>query len=211
MVLIHLPTLPRYAANTAPEQLEEDISGRKFTLRDEVVGMGASAGAMHVISHFLSSGQHYSVRMSRQVLYPDLRAGPAVLLGGFSSPPAIAEMRNWRYRMIQAGASKIIDTQKPGIEWRAIGLQDNGRAEVDRALVTRVLDTSTGNPLVSLCGITTFGTQAAAEFVASEQSLKELFSHAPRDWGGRNLQAVITVQVKDDAPGPQKIEAAWFW
>ena len=81
----------------------------------------------------------------------------------------------------------------------------------DYALITRVVESSGGKALVVLCGITTFGTQAAAEFVTSEERLQGLFARAPQDWKNGNLQAVISMRVKDDVPGPPKLEAAWFW
>lgn len=216
-VMISLPTLPRYLVSSEigarvreprhdPNLL---VPLADIWVKDDVVGMGASIGTAQIAAHLARMGHLYTIKSGRDLRFADIRSGPAVLLGGFSSAWTLEEMREWRFRIVQPGS--IVDTQNSQTVWNVEGLRRDGRADKDYALITRVAKSSGGKALVALCGITTFGTQAAAEFVTSEDRLKELFGHAPSHWNGSNFQAVISMRVKDDFPGSPKLEAAWFW
>jgi len=203
LVLISLPVVPRYLASGI------GTAEQRIWLKDDVVGMGAATGAAHLAAHLRFPG--YRIKSGKDVRYSDLRSGPTVLLGGFSSEWTMQEMAGWRFRFEAKAPQRVIDVREPGREWVVEGSLPNGRATVDYAIVSRSQDSSTGQTFLALAGVTTFGTQAAAEFVLSEERLAELFAQAPKGWSGRNLQAVISMGVKDDTPGPPKLMASHFW
>jgi hypothetical protein len=218
-VVISLPVLPRYQVlGQFDRALREgtiapgaQIPADRVQLKDEVVGMGAGVGAAQLTGLLGRWKAPFGIKAGKDLRYSDLRSGPVVLLGGYSSAWTLDEMKSWRYRMIPGPPGQIADTQNLGQTWRVEGFRTDGRADRDFALITKVATSSHGNAILALSGITTFGTQAAAEFVVQEERVKELFGRAPKDWSGANLQAVISMRVKDDTPGPAKLEAAWFW
>jgi hypothetical protein len=81
----------------------------------------------------------------------------------------------------------------------------------DYGLVTRLLDSKTGQFVVSVAGITAAGTQAASEFVSSSEDLEKGLRDAPPDWAQKNLQIVVHTTVTDSIPGPPEIVATYIW
>ena len=217
-ILISLPVLPRYLVSGPIEQALRDPAAdpqhmfpmSQIWTKDEVVGMGAGIGAAHIAAWLARSNQPYRIKAARDVRFSDLRSGPTVLLGGFSSSWTLQEMKGWRFRMVSGSPGYIVDSHS-GQQWQAEGFRLNGRADKDYALITRVAEASGGRAMVALSGITTFGTQAAAEFATSEDRMQALFIRAPRGWTTGNLQALVSSRINDDVPGPPILEQAWFW
>ena len=60
-----------------------------------------------------------------------------------------------------------------------------------------------------LAGITTFGTQAAAEFVSRNDALKSLLSYLKVSPNGdiEPFEAVISVKINDEVPMEERIVA----
>jgi hypothetical protein len=52
---------------------------------------------------------------------------------------------------------------------------------------------------------------AAAEFLSDPEQLESLAQRAPRDWRRKNMQAVLSVPVKDGKAGTAKVLASYFW
>ncbi len=69
----------------------------------------------------------------------------------------------------------------------------------------------TGNTLMIACGLTTFGTQIAAELLVDPRPLAKLLSQAPSDWKRRNFQALIHTRIIGSTPGPPDILETYFW
>jgi hypothetical protein len=60
-------------------------------------------------------------------------------------------------------------------------------------------------------GITVFGTFAAGEFLTDKDEMKKLSSFAPRGWGAKNMELVLSTDVIRGHSGPAAIVAAQFW
>jgi hypothetical protein len=218
-VLISIPQLYRHQVSNRVRDHFRDgaatepllVAPREIYMRDDIIGIGAGIGSARLSAFFATRGQSYQIRVGRDVRFADLRSRAAILLGGFSSQWSMDEQANLRFRLQLNPTGRVIDTQDPSRLWTPRNLHPDGRADTDYAVLTRLSESSTGNALLMASGITTFGTQAAVEFALDEPALRELFAHAPGNWSGRNLQAVLSMKIKDDAPGPAKLEAWWFW
>jgi hypothetical protein len=81
----------------------------------------------------------------------------------------------------------------------------------DFGVVTRLLNSKTGQFVVSTAGILSDGTQAAAEFVSSSGYLEEALRTAAPDWVKKNLQFVVQTTVTDSVPGPPQVVAIYTW
>jgi hypothetical protein len=81
----------------------------------------------------------------------------------------------------------------------------------DFGIVTRLLNSKTGQFVVSTAGTLASGTQAAGEFVSSSGYLEEALRTAPSDWAKKNLQFVIQTTVTDSVPGPPQVVAIYTW
>jgi hypothetical protein len=81
----------------------------------------------------------------------------------------------------------------------------------DFGIVTRLLNSKTGQFVVSTAGIQADGTQAAAELVSSSRYLEEALRSAGSGWAKKNLQVVIQTTVTDSVPGPPQAVAVYTW
>ena len=84
-------------------------------------------------------------------------------------------------------------------------------ATEDWAIVSRVIDPTTGRVVVTASGLAKFGTEAAGEFLICGSCMRELDATAPRGWDRKNMQIVIAANVVGRAAGPPRIVAMYFW
>jgi hypothetical protein len=87
----------------------------------------------------------------------------------------------------------------------------HGEYTVDYGIVSRLLDSKTGQFLISAAGIGSPGTQAAGEVVSNPEYLAEALRTAPADWDKKNIQLVVQTNVIDSIPGPPHVVASYFW
>jgi hypothetical protein len=81
----------------------------------------------------------------------------------------------------------------------------------DYALISRVIDATTGRMVVVVGGITGYGTLAAGEFLTNPAYMEIFSSQASTGWDRRNLQIVISTQVIRGVSGPPHVIATHFW
>jgi hypothetical protein len=158
----------------------------------------------------------FRVVSDSEIGFAQLREGPVVLIGAFDNV--------WTMRITQ---------DLPfGFEYDSQGLQ--GRRLVDRksaqkrfwtlewqvpytklakdyAIVARIHDNVTGQPVIILAGIFGEGTEAASEVVINPAYLDEMLKKAPKNWEQLNLEAVIETNVIDGHAGPPTVLAVETW
>jgi hypothetical protein len=132
-------------------------------------------------------------------------------LGGFngSGPgtPLPSNLRfefDWKSKVIG-----VVEQVPPGRRWvmRTAG----ARNIIDYGIVTRLLDSRTGQFFVAIAGVGSGGTQAASEFVSTPRYLEGGLKMLPADWSHKNLQFVIETNEIDSVPGPPHVVAAYAW
>jgi hypothetical protein len=111
----------------------------------------------------------------------------------------------------EEGDQPIIREKGPsGRKWYS-RTDANGNASEDYAAVTRLLNSKTGQFVVVVAGIKSYGTQAAGEFVSTPQYLQNALWSAPHDWEIKNLQIILETTVTDGLPGPPQVVALYVW
>jgi len=81
----------------------------------------------------------------------------------------------------------------------------------DYAVVTRVLDPTTGQTVVTASGLAKFGTQAVGEFLTDPAAMAEIAKTGPPDWYRKNMQIVVATSIVGLSGGPAHVVAAYFW
>jgi hypothetical protein len=81
----------------------------------------------------------------------------------------------------------------------------------DYAIVARIHDNVTGQPVIILGGILGEGTEAASEVVSNPAYLDAMLRKAPRNWDQLNLEAVIETNVIEGHAGPPTVLAVETW
>ncbi|MPZ16449.1 MAG: hypothetical protein GEV06_00840 [Luteitalea sp.] len=198
-------------------------AGKPLTVQpDEVQRVGtrfvsvADAVAIARLTALLHEhGTPYHVRENRATSFGDLRASPTILVGMFSNAWTLELGSEFRYIPFPTPDGERIliqDRQHPEqANWQLERPWPALDVARDYALVSRVLDPTTGNMVVIGAGITPFGTTAALELLTSPDAMERALSKAPGDWHRGNLQIVLTTRVMDGAAGPPDVLATHFW
>lgn len=143
----------------------------------------------------------------------DLKQGPAVLIGGTNNPWINQVSSGLRFSLADDGTIRYIsDRQNPSS--RQWGINGNGwdpPSKVDYAVISRLFDTTTGQPIVIVAGARSMGTEAAGECLVDPQCFESATMLAPGDWRYSNIQIVVQAPVVNEAPGQPKVIAAYLW
>jgi hypothetical protein len=162
-----------------------------------------------IFSNFLGHlGKDSEVRIGDGYSYEDLRNSPAVVIGAFSNPWTIEMTSGLHFSFVDDEKGLRIQEQGPsGRSW----LTTHEPPYTDYGLVTRLLDSSTGQFVVVVAGNDASGADAAAEMIVNQDNLEKALRDAPRDWPQKNVQIVVSTTVKDAAAGPATVIAVYVW
>ena len=177
------------------------------------VAIGDAVAIARVAALFQERRRPYLIREHHATSFADLRASPAVLIGMFSN--------NWNLQLgsgfrfvptIEDDGQRvgIIDRQAPDKSWQLARPWPLLNVTHDYALISRVVDQATGTQVISVGGITPFGTSAAAEFVTSPELMDKALGNVT-DWTTRSLQFVLETQVIEGAAGAPRVLATHVW
>jgi hypothetical protein len=179
-------------------------------------GMGDTIAATTLTVLFTKFDKNLQMRKSNDISFSDLRTSPAVLIGAFTNSWTLELMKEWRFVFdLKTPPGWVIrDRNDPARMWANPALTQELRGRKiteDYALISRVFEERSGQPVVSVAGITDFGTEAAAEFLSDEALLALAFVDAPKQWEHKNLQIVIKTHVVGQTTGKPQFIARQIW
>jgi hypothetical protein len=145
--------------------------------------------------------------------FAQLREGPSVMIGAFDNP--------WTMRITQDlpigfeydnHLRKVVDRKSTPKKVWTLQWQVPGKSVArDYAVVARIHDNVTGQPVIILAGILGEGTEAASEVVSNPGYLDAMLQKAPKNWDQLNLEAVIEANVIEGHPAPPTVVAVETW
>lgn len=211
-------SLSKSSIDLAPSEaqaLAETLEKERFVMRhspirrlvlsyDEYTGIGEAIG-LHRVSALLDKvGKATVVKQSRTVSAEDLKNHDVILLGS-------AWVNEWSGKIpivedFLLGASATIVNQHPSAgeerEYSARFDAATGKLIEDYALITVKPNISEGNTVMVLAGTHSEGTQAAAEYIASEDSLRHLNQRLGQTNGKfpKYYQVLLKVAVDNGIP-----------
>jgi hypothetical protein len=182
----------------------------------ETVSLSDANAFLRIANLFASKGKSMTLLGERGASLSDLRGRPAILIGAFDNAWTMNLTGELRYYFDQDPKSHeqvIRDRKSPAQStWKLVDAwPPTKNIHTDYALVTRVVNPTTEATVVTLAGISQYGTQAAAEFVSTPNYLTRALTQAPRDWPHKNLQIVLSTTVMSDTSGPPQVVSANFW
>lgn len=209
-VLLCVAYVPVYGLDREPNPDSPPRAGEFVLLRDQFVGGGDLTASVRLSAMLTRQRRPYSLKVGNDVSFHDLRASPAILIGYSYT----------RWREISSQMRYFIDGTR-----RPVGITDNGRptdwalpdlpadrkTDRDYAIVSRVFNSDTHAMIVELAGITSYGTDAAADLVTNPDLLAEALKNAQPGWQKKNLQLVLSVKVIGGAPASPKVVGSYFW
>jgi hypothetical protein len=196
---------PNVQPGAAPRRVEDFVQ-----LTDQFVGGGDLIATSRLAAMLTRLKRSYRVKVGNDVSFPDLRTGPAILVGYSYT----------RWREISSQMRYFIDGSREPVgitdngqatEWALPHLPADRRTDEDYAIVSRVFHPDTHAMLVELAGITQYGTDAAGDLVTNADLMSEALRAAPAGWQRKNLQIVLHVKVIAGAPSSPKVLKTYFW
>jgi hypothetical protein len=182
-----------------------------------VSGVGEVMG-VHTLDEVFNS-YHHSLRVKRSAFFTfdDAMSENVIFLGSpLANQPLrlLQSSRDFVFQVIAddsgQGELAIINNQpQPGEPKQFLSTPQALPIKDDYALITFYPGMRPGERVLVLAGITTFGTQAAAEFVSRNDSIKSLMSHLKVSSDGdiEPFEAVISVKIDDEVPVDERIVA----
>jgi hypothetical protein len=189
--------------------------GEKITFGDLelITEWGITRGdletAFKLAAFFGKIGKPVDLRVETEYSFRDLRGSPAVLIGAFNNEWTMNLVSDLRYKFIEKEGIRIQDQGPPERFWPQ--LPGQSLQSVDYAIISRLIDPKTGQFTVIVGGLTSRGTEAAVEFISSENDLGDFLRSAPKNWKSMSLELVLRTDVTDGVSGPPHIVASNFW
>ena len=185
---------------------------------DRYVASGDAVALAHLVSVFKSRDLPFHIRSSGLTSFADLREHSSVLVGAFNNEWTLrltAPLKyNFQRRFEPAGGETmwVRDRDHPAAEqWKLLNPWPDWNVNVDYAIISRILTSSTDRPLVMVAGLTEYGTIAAGEFLSTPALFGEALSSLPSDWSHKNLQIVLQVPVVHHNSGHPQVVATYAW
>lgn len=181
-------------------------------IKDLGIAMGDVYAAVQLTSFLDAEGKKSRMRIGPNYTFEDLRTFPSVLIGAYNNKWTMQLTSNlrFRFRNDDPANQQIYDAMPGGRQWRTSS-NEQGQLVHDFGLVTRLLDSKTGQFTITVGGIKAGGTQAAAELIDNPDYFREALREAPKDWQRKNMEVVIETTVTDAINSPPHVVATYFW
>jgi hypothetical protein len=165
------------------------------------------------ITDLLTRRTHvYRTKGSADTTLEDLRQGPVILIGGLDNVWTKRLVAPLRYSFFAPTRleGEIRDSKDRSHVWKFDNMQLVSGDSRDYAIVASYFDSTIGQHVLVAAGIGKAGTQAAAEFLTSDQDLKSWLTEekVPR---GKNVELVLSTEILDGQPGPPHVVASSIW
>jgi hypothetical protein len=159
--------------------------------------------------------RHKSFRVlpASEASFAQLREGPIVLIGAFDNVWTLRVTQKLRYGFESKNGDALLVDRKSGEKttWATAWDLPYQKLSKDYAIVARIHDNTTGQPVIIAAGISEEGTEAAGEILYNPLYLDSLLAKAPANWEKLNMEAVIETQVIEGHSGPPSILAVETW
>ena len=183
-----------------------------YPVGDLGLAMGDVYAAVRLTTFLDGQSRKSQLRVGRNYTFEDLRTSPSVLIGAYNNKWTMQLTSNLRFRFQNddAGDRHLYDTMPGGPQWRQTR---NEQSQVihDFGLVTRLLDSKTGQFTITIGGIAAVGTQASADLVSNPDYFRQALQGAPKDWERKNMEIVLETTVTDAIASPPHVVATYFW
>ena len=175
------------------------------------IAVGDAYAGISLSGLFGKMGKPSQVRVGSNYSFADLRNSPAVIVGAFNNRWTMQLTENLHFAFVEKDGQPTIQEQVPGGRiWTQLTANSEGETS-DFAIVSRLLDSKTGQFTVAVAGVSGTGTQAAAEFVSHPEYIEKGLRGAPADWRKKNLELVLKTTITDSIPGPPQVVATYYW
>jgi hypothetical protein len=183
-------------------------SSELVVLNDSFVGTGGALGAARFAEQLTSRKQKFDLKFGSDITFGDLKNSPTILIGVSVLSQRLTQNARFQLKMEEEGI-KIVDSQQKDRAW---GLPRRNYASPPRAdgysLITRILHSESGQPILMISGMDSLNTQAAVEFLTKNDLFRQFSDSAPADWASKNFQIVLHNNIYGNSAGSLAIVAS---
>jgi hypothetical protein len=194
-------------AHSEPQQLYVRLHMAGLFALADVTTLTRTAAALQA--------RHKAFRVvpASEATFAQLREGPIVLIGAFDNIWTLRVTQKLRFGFESKNGEALIVDRKSGDKttWATAWDLPYQKLSKDYAIVARIHDNTTGQPVIIAAGISEEGTEAAGEILYNPVYLDSLLAKAPANWEKMNMEAVIETQVIEGHSGPPNILAVESW
>ncbi|HYP26089.1 MAG TPA: hypothetical protein VE262_05160 [Blastocatellia bacterium] len=186
--------------------VERNGAPRLILSTNAYTGMGEAIGLFYLTDFFSKAGRSVQLKQSRTLSAEDLKKHNAILLGGVWVNEWSSKLARGEDFVFTSKGTIENRNPRPGEEHEYIPQFDRrtGSLLVDYALITVKPSISDSNEIMSLAGVYSQGTEAAAEYITNRSYLDQLNQRLEQvlDSGEppRYFQALIQVGVENGIP-----------
>jgi hypothetical protein len=195
------------AASSEPQKLYVRLHLSGNLALADVVTLTRAAAALET--------RHKAFRVvpASEASFAQLREGPIVLIGAFDNIWTLRVTQKLRFGFESKNGEALLVDRKSGDKttWSTAWDLPYQKLSKDYAIVARIHDNTTGQPVIIAAGISEEGTEAAGEILYNPVYLNSLLAKAPANWEKMNMEAVIETQVIEGHSGPPNILAVETW
>lgn len=194
-----------------PLDPNQRVAWKDLTIYSEFgVAAGDAYAAFRIASSLGKMDKATQLRIGNESSFDDLRNSPAVIVGAFSNHWTLEMTSSLRYDFNEKNGLLWVEDRNSPQRWYT---RFNQRGEIleDFGIANRLLDSKTGQLVVTVAGIRAAGSDAAAQLISNPTYLAEALHSAPADWKNKNAQFVVKTEVVDSVAGPPQVVAAYFW
>ena len=200
-VLISLATL----INPAPRA--DDGRGTSETF---FVGTGGALGAARFAEQLALRRQPFALKFGSDASFSDLKNSAAILIGSTRWSDEL--MRSLRFRIERAEQTRaVIDSQAPARRWSIPRARPASDSAEGYSIVTRLMHSDSGHPILLVVGLDPRDTQAGVEFLANDRHFEMFARTAPADWVQKNFQIVLHDRIFGKSPGSLNVVVSHIW
>jgi hypothetical protein len=178
---------------------------------DQFVGIGNAHSAAVLAAMFATRHKTVEIRYANDLSFSDLRSAPSVLIGAFSNLWTLEMQDGLRYVFEQKDGLRRIRDRAGDRTWQLPDQAPDGKTPGDYAIVSRLVNASTGQPLILAAGITQYGTRSAGEFLTSPALLAPAMQSLSTEWPKKNVQVLLQTVVYRGTPATPRVIATHTW
>ena len=175
-----------------------------------MVGTGGALGAARFAELLALRHQPFFLKFGSDFAFSDLKNQPAILLGSSRWTQELS--RSLRFK-IERGDDRIaiVDSQAGGRTWSVSRSRPASELVEGYSLVTRLMQSESGHPILLVAGMDPRDTQAAVEFLSNDRYLGPVVKSMPADWANKSFQVVLHNTIHGNSAGSLSVAASHVW
>ena len=155
--------------------------------------------------------QKFDLKFGSDINFGEIKNSPSILLGVSGLTQRLSLKTRFQLELTPEGI-RVRDTKQNGRSWERPRPTYSSPPRADGySIITRLVHSDWGHPLLMIGSMDSRNTQAAVEFLTSDDSFRKFADQAPADWADRNFQIVLHNVIYGNSPGSLTVVAFEVW